>query len=175
MSNKYISDELAIKIAKNGALYFPANKHYAEMGPNATVVCDYCFAQQLISCVGLTDYGTKVDLCLDCYKYITNKLSNSKFVNQQTQQHIVSPPIQQNLVSAQPFVTQPVVAQPFVTQPIVAQPFVTHPVVTQPFVFPQPPVINKPDLQPSKIEWGGKSDHIFKFEDISIKPFTFGK
>jgi len=57
-----------IDTVKYGSLYFPANKHY--MGYDS-VMCDLCKKKNLHICIG---WKRNTDLCLDCAKYIANRL-----------------------------------------------------------------------------------------------------
>jgi len=60
----------------NGSYYYPASEHY----PNSKygiVICDCCRGSNLESCIG---YGTNCDLCFDCAKMITSKISSNQLL-----------------------------------------------------------------------------------------------
>lgn len=74
MNNLPLSQEMMIKVLRNGTYYFPATKHYNN---NATsVICDRCHKSGLDVCIGLDSY----DLCLPCIQEIS-RIYNPSTVN----------------------------------------------------------------------------------------------
>lgn len=66
MNNLPLSQDMMVKILKNGTYYFPATKHYNNN--STSVLCDRCRRTDLNMCIGLDTY----DLCLPCIQDVSH-------------------------------------------------------------------------------------------------------
>lgn len=100
MSQAPISDELATMIVTNGKFYFRADDHYTR---GTTVICDRCFASHISACFGVDEFSRKLDVCLDCAKFLTNRAHCDRTrCFPQISSQITTPPTTTPIIPSQP-------------------------------------------------------------------------
>lgn len=64
-----------------GTFYFPSWKHY---GTQVNVVCDRCYTQELVACVGYMQQ----DLCMSCVDQLTRENTVGTYIGFQQMQPV---------------------------------------------------------------------------------------